>query len=110
MSPMCGHCAKMTPVIKELEEKYGDRVVFISIMFGNASSKAFQEIASEFIREHGLNWIHVVDSDLKVFREYNVRGTPTYVILNKEHIEVSRLIGSGTTEEALEEALKKALQ
>ena len=110
MSPLCGHCAKMTPVIKDLEERYGDRVVFISIIYGNASSKEFQNIASEFIRERGLNWIHVVDSDLKVFREYGVRGTPTYVILNKEHMEVSRLIGSGTTEEALEKALEKVVQ
>lgn len=109
MSPLCGHCIKMTPIIKELEEKYGDRVIFISIMYGDPSSKSFQDIASEFLKKHGLNWIHIVD-DGKVFKSYGVEGTPTYVILNREHIEVNRFKGSGTTKEQLEDALENALQ
>lgn len=108
MSPLCGHCVKMTPVIKEIEEKYGDRVVFISVMYGDSSSEEFREIASEFIKKHGTDWVHLVDNG-RVFKEYGVEGTPTYVILDREHREVARFIGSGTTEEALEDALKKVL-
>ena len=110
MSPLCGHCEKMTPVIRDLEEKYGKRVVFISIMLGNASDDVSRKIASAIISEYGLNWIHLMDSDMSVFREYGVRGTPTYVILNRDHVEVARLVGSETSEKALEEALLRALQ
>ena len=107
MSPLCGHCLKMTPIIRNLEKKYGDRVVFISVMLANASDEAYQRISIEFIRKYGLDWIHVMDSDMSVFKKYDVQGTPTYVILDKEHVEVARFIGSDTSEEDLEKALRK---
>jgi len=109
LSPLCGHCLKMTPIIKDLQERYGSEVVFISVMLANASDEASLKISMEFIKKNEAYWIHVVDSDVSVFAEYGVKGTPTYVILNKEHTEVARFIGSGTSEKDLENALRSIL-
>lgn len=102
MSPLCGHCIKMTPVIKDLEEKYGDKIVFLSVMWPGSGGV---ELASKFIEDKGVNWVHVVDEEGRVFQAYGVRGTPTYVILDKDHVEKYRFIGSGTKEEDLERAI-----
>ena len=102
MSPLCGHCIKMTPVIKDLEEKYGDRVVFLSVVWPGSGGV---ELVSKFIQEKDVNWLHVIDEEGKAFQAYGVRGTPTYVILDKDHVEKYRFIGSGTKEEDLEKAI-----
>ena len=102
MSPLCGHCVKMTPVIKDLEEKYGDKIVFLSIVWPGSGGV---ELVSGFIREEDVNWLHVIDEEGKAFQAYGVRGTPTYVILDKDHVEKYRFIGSGTKEEDLEKAI-----
>ncbi len=102
MSPLCGHCVKMTPVIKDLEEKYGDRIVFLSIVWPGSGGV---ELVSGFIREEDVNWLHVIDEEGKAFQAYGVRGTPTYVILDEDHVEKYRFIGSGTKEEDLEKAI-----
>jgi len=48
----------------------------ISVL-ANTSNKTYQRISMEFIRKYGLDWIHVMDSDMSVFEKYDVRGTPT---------------------------------
>jgi len=101
ISPLCGYCRAMTPTIKKLEEKYGDRIVFISVMGLGPSGI---EVASEFLKEYRLSWIHVVDERLEVFRLYGVTGTPTYVILDSDHFE-RHVIRGATSEDVLEKAI-----
>ena len=109
ISPNCGHCIKMTPIIKELEKKYGDRIVFLTVVLGYSKNKTLAEsLASMFISKHEVNWIHVIDHDWKVFGEYGVSGTPTYIILNRDHVEVGRIIGEAE-EKTLENALQKVI-
>ena len=100
MSPTCPHCLRMAPIIKGLEEKYGDRIVFISVVYPAGGI----EHASKVLAEEGLNWIHVVDGRARVFDAYDVSGTPTYIVLDKDHVEVKRIVGENS-KEVLEEAI-----
>lgn len=105
MSPKCPHCIHMTPVIVELYEKYGDRVEFLTIML--SYGEEWEKLGAEFLAEHeGTDWTHLLDEGLKVFREYDVKGTPTYILLNSEHEIVKVFIGKKPKEE-LEAALKQ---
>jgi thiol-disulfide isomerase/thioredoxin len=88
MSPTCPHCLRMIPILKELEERYGERIVFISVVYPVGGI----EYASKVLAEEGLNWIHVVDEKARVFDAYDVSGTPTYIILDKDHVEVKRIL------------------
>ena len=100
MSPTCPHCLRMAPILKELEEKYGERIVFISVVYPVGGI----EYASRVLAEEGLNWIHVVDEKARVFDAYDVSRTPTYIILDKDHVEVKRISGENSRE-VLEEAI-----
>jgi len=100
MSPTCPHCLRMAPILKELEERYGESIVFISVVYPVGGI----EYASKVLVEEGLNWIHVVDEKARVFDAYDVSGTPTYIILDKDHVEVKRIIGENSRE-VLEEAI-----
>lgn len=104
MKPTCSHCLRMAPIIKELEEEYGDRIVFISIVYPEGEI----EYASKVLAEKELDWIHVVDERLKVFNAYGVRGTPTYVILDENHVEVEKIEGA-KPKDILENAILKVL-
>ena len=107
ISPLCGHCRKMTPVIKDLEEKYGDRIVFISVVWTGGGGV---ELVSQFLKQYKLDWIHVVDESPEVFRAYGVRGTPTYMILDKDHVVRHSFTGSRTTEKQLEAAILEVIE
>ncbi len=107
ISPLCGHCRKMTPVIKDLEEKYGDRIVFISVVWTGGGGV---ELVSQFLKQYKLDWVHVVDERLEVFRAYGVRGTPTYMILDKDHVVKRKFVGSATTEKQLEAAILEVIE
>ncbi len=104
MSPTCPHCLRMTPVVKELEKKYGDRIVFISIVYPSGGI----EYTSKVLAEEKLDWIHAVDEKARVFDAYDVSGTPTYIILDGNHIEVKRIIGENPRD-TLEEAILSVL-
>jgi len=107
VSPLCGHCRKMLPVIEDLEKRYGDRIVFISVVWTGGGGV---ELVSEFLKQYKLDWIHVVDDKLEVFRAYGVRGTPTYIILDKDHVVRHRFVGSATTEKQLEDAILEVIE
>ncbi len=100
MSPTCPHCLRMAPIVKELEEKYGDKIIFISIVYPSGGI----DYASKVLAKEGLDWLHVVDEKGAAFDAYGVTGTPTYVILDDDHVEAKRIIGE-TSREALEEAI-----
>ena len=104
ISPTCPHCEKMTPTVKKLYEKYGNKVVFLSVMV--SYNEKTDELCSKLISEHRVSWIHLVDRDLKVFKAYGVEGTPTYVIIDSEHRIVKKLVGE-QSERTLDNALKQ---
>lgn len=104
MSPICPHCLRMAPVVKELKEKYGDRIIFISIVYPSGGV----DYASKVLAKKGLDWIHVVDEKGIVFDAYSITGTPTYIILDKNHVEVERIVGE-KPRDVLEEAILSVL-
>lgn len=104
MSTTCPHCLRMAPIVKELEEKYGEKIIFISVVYPAGGI----EYASKILAEEGLNWTHVVDEKARVFDAYDVSGTPTYIILDKNHVEVNRIIGENSRQ-VLEDAILSVL-
>ena len=100
ISPTCSYCLEKTPMVSKLQRRYGDKVVFISIVFG--SIEAAQDLLQDY---EGRAWIHVVDYSGTVFKSYGIKGVPTYIILNTDHVEVGRFYGIGTELEDLEEII-----
>ena len=100
-SPYCPHCLNMIPRVEQLCEKYGDRVVFIMVSYGE---KGVDEVKEKY----NPRPVILIDIDGEVFRRYNVGGVPSFFILDRKHRVVWR--GAGEMDvEALESALGNVL-
>lgn len=102
-SPYCPHCFNMIPTIDALREKYGGRMVFLTI------SAPYLDQLLKVMEKHESEWNVLLDEEFKVFKLYGVQGTPTYFILDSEHRIVKKLVGK-TPEKELERALEVVLQ
>ena len=97
----------MTPTVIQLHEEYKDKVVFLTVMLGYGEKA--EKLCTDFIKEHDVKWPHLFDKDLKVFRAYNLRYTPTYVILDSKHRIVKVLVGGNKPINVLEDALNRVV-
>jgi peroxiredoxin len=86
----CPHCNNMAPTVERLYREFGDRVAFVTVM---GSQGTTPERSARFISRHGIGWTAVYDSDMKVFQQYGVRGTPTYFIIRADGTMAKTLVG-----------------
>lgn len=103
----CPHCNNMAPIIKRLHENYAGNGVFFLTIAGN-DARTDEEQTAEFLAKHGISWTAVFDEELRVFDLYSVRGTPTYVAINRDGEIVGRMAGEQSYE-ALSALIEKAM-
>jgi thiol-disulfide isomerase/thioredoxin len=65
--------------IQKLEQKYGHRVIFISVSTGENIEKEKQ-----YFNANKFNWILLHDTDKSIRNEYNIKSIPYYVLIDKE--------------------------
>lgn len=81
MVSWCTSCQAMAPTIGALHGAYSDEnVIFISV--AGTFRGADAESTAKFIRDYGTSWTHVLDSSNALFNSYQVKGTPTYFIID----------------------------
>lgn len=100
----CVHCRNMAPVIEDLHKTYAQKGVTFITIAGGYNTNA--EKTAEFIRTYGINWRVGFDPDLNTFRSYGVRGTPTYVIIDRDGRIAAKLSGEQTYQKLAEEIEK----
>jgi thiol-disulfide isomerase/thioredoxin len=102
----CVHCRNMAPIVERLHQNYAQKgVVFITVAGGYNTDA---QKTAQFIKNYGVTWPVGFDAQLEIFRQYGVRGTPTYIIVNKNGIISAKLEGEQTYE-ALAKELDKLL-
>jgi len=88
MEPWCPHCQNVAPMLEELHNKYGDKVVFLSVA-GPWQGATADDTAS-FMNKYGTTWTYVYDSSGSVMSTmYGVTSTPTFFIIGKDGSIVS---------------------
>jgi thiol-disulfide isomerase/thioredoxin len=65
--------------IQKLEQKYGHRVIFISIATGENT-----EEEKQYFKTNKLNWILLHDTDKSIRNVYKIKNVPYYVLLDTE--------------------------
>ncbi|BAJ49978.1 thiol-disulfide oxidoreductase [Candidatus Caldarchaeum subterraneum] len=87
----CVHCRNMAPIVERLHQTYAEKgVVFITVAGGYNTDA---QKTAQFIKNYRVTWPVGFDPQLEIFRQYGVRGTPTYVIVNKNGIIAAKLEG-----------------
>jgi len=107
MVSWCHVCQQMAPSIAYLEQQYrGQDVVFLSVAATQGGATA--ESTAAFIRDNGVTWTHVLDSDNSVFSRYGVGATPTYYVIDRSGKIFTKFQGLVATD-AISDAVTVAL-
>jgi thiol-disulfide isomerase/thioredoxin len=107
MVSWCHVCQQMAPSVEYLNQKYnGQDVVFLSV--AGTQNGATAESTTGFIKEYRSTWTYVLDTDNSVFSTYGVDATPTFLILDRSGVILSRMQGTIATE-VMSEAIARAL-
>lgn len=104
----CAPCRVSLPLLKDLAAKIDPaKVVIVSIDEYDSKPKWEQ-----FIRDNGMNWYQIYDSDLTLHNAFGVDGFPRYYVMSKDGIILEefkgwRQNGEATISEAIARALKQ---
>jgi peroxiredoxin len=75
----CPHCVTVIPDLKNIyQQNRGKNLEMLAIYI-----KEPQNRVAAFRQNHALSYIVLLDTDGKVASEYNVRGVPTFVVVDK---------------------------
>ncbi len=88
----CDECKKEKPTMQRLYEKMqGKSFQMLTIAYRDAPEKAMA-----YMRENGYTMPVLLDDDVKVARNYGVRGVPETYIIDREGIVREKIIGRMT--------------
>ncbi len=105
--PDCGHCKKVTPVLKTLYEKVQKDGLQIYAVCTEVEIDKWKD----YIKENELEWINVADPELKNnFRyEFDITSTPQIFLLDKDKKILAKRIEVETLKQILEKEMGKEI-
>lgn len=100
----CPYCQKEIPALKELHKKFGDKVEILAINIGVNDSV---EKSKDYKFEHDLPYDIIFSN--KITRQYEVRGTPTQIIIDGNGVVayIGTKVPSNITAEDIDKLLSR---
>jgi thiol-disulfide isomerase/thioredoxin len=93
MTPWCGHCQSMAPVLEKLFQQLGSQNVELLTVSATWTGATVEDTA-KFIQGYKSSWTYVYDSSGAVFNSYAVTGTPTFFIIGRNGEITSSHVGA----------------
>jgi len=91
------------PLLKELSAQYKDQGVVVVGISLDEELKPLQEM----VTAKGISWQQIHDGDKTLVKLFNVKGTPTYYLLDREGKIAAKDIPMKRLRGALDDLLKK---
>lgn len=91
------------PLLKELYAKYLDQGVAVVGISLDEKLKPVQEM----VRSLGMSWPQIHDADQSLVKLFNVKGTPTYYLIDREGKIAAKNIPMKKLGAAIDDLLKK---
>ena len=91
------------PLLKELYAQYQNQGVVVVGISLDEELKPLQEM----VRAKGISWPQIHDGDQTLVKLFNVKGTPTYYLLDREVRIAAKDIPMNRLREAIDDLLKK---
>ena len=91
------------PLLKELYARYKDQAVVVPGVSLDEDPKPVKEI----VASKGMTWPQVSDADKNIRKLFNVKGTPTYYLLDCEGRIAAKDIPFKKLSAAIDDLLKK---
>lgn len=84
----CEPCKDEAPALKRAAETYGDEVAFVGI-----NIRDLEEDAVKFADEYQLDYPHVRDESLTIYRDYGLTGQPESFFIDRNGEIVEHVAG-----------------
>ncbi len=105
----CINCMHVLPDLEYLEEKYADEpVVVIGVHSAKFEAEGEPDAINEAIRRYDIKHPVVVDKDMRIWRKYQARAWPTFVVIDTEGVVYGSTAGEGKRE-LLDQAIQTLL-
>jgi peroxiredoxin len=91
------------PLLKELYAQHLDQGVIVVGISLDDELKPLQEM----VRSLGMSWPQIHDSDKSLIKLFNVKGTPTYYLIDREGKIVAKDIPMKKLGSAIDDLLQK---
>jgi peroxiredoxin len=91
------------PLLKELYAQHLDQGVVVVGISLDDELKPLQEM----VRSLGMSWAQIHDADKSLVKLFNVKGTPTYYLIDREGRIVAKDIPMKRLGSAIDDLLKK---
>jgi cytochrome c biogenesis protein CcmG/thiol:disulfide interchange protein DsbE len=93
----CEPCKEEAPLLSAAAERYGDDVFFLGINIRDARSEAL-----DFAGTEGLDFAHVRDEGLDIYRRWGLTGQPESFFIDSDGIIVEHVPGQLDQESLLQ--------
>ena len=101
----CPSCVSEMPYIQEIYEEWSDKgLVVLAINIGESSSKV-----EEFMQNHNLSFIVLLDTRQDVVQRYNFQYIPTTFFIDEDGIIQEKVIGPFQNKTQIENRLSKIM-
>jgi thiol-disulfide isomerase/thioredoxin len=80
----CINCMHVIPTLHRLEKKYAKELVVVGVHSAKFENEKDSENIRQAILRHDIEHPVVNDSEMKIFRAFNARGWPHFVIFDPE--------------------------
>ena len=84
----CVPCEEEAPLLSEAADRYGDDVFFLGVNIRDARSDALR-----FAQEEGLDFTHVRDEGLEIYRRWGLTGQPESFFIDPDGTIVEHVPG-----------------
>lgn len=98
-TPGCINCIHMLPAERQLEARFGDRLVVIGIDSPKFEASKTRAGLLDFIQRYDLRHPVVLDPDMRLWNAYGVQAWPTLVLLGPDGQPKQTFIGEQTFEQ-----------
>ncbi|HEX5961659.1 MAG TPA: thioredoxin-like domain-containing protein [Rhodanobacteraceae bacterium] len=110
-TPGCINCIHMLPVEKQLEQRFGQRLVVVGIDSPKFTASKTRTGLESFIQRYDLRHPIVLDPEMGLWNAYGVQAWPTLILLGPDGSLRQTFIGEQSLEQLagpIEAALAKA--
>jgi thiol-disulfide isomerase/thioredoxin len=87
----CGPCRAETPAKKRLHEQWGDRLHVVGVNLTH--TEPGPDTVAQYVEEAGVDYRILLDRRGRISSLYNLFGTPTTVVIDRDGVVVSRRFG-----------------
>jgi len=105
----CVSCIQSFPEIKKLKERFGNKLVVISVHSSIYDNEKDDNSVKKAVLKYDITNPVVNDADLKIFNEFEVKAFPTYVIVGPNGREYKRYEGSNSFSD-IKSSIKKLVK